>query len=106
MRRLPLRPTKQQKLVVDAVCDFYNVDDPRRNEIDMALWIMGRKRGVKLTDEQMYDITAIQANVGDETYRQSLLQNPVNLKNYPSSRPSKNILHPEMVKYQFKRKVA
>jgi len=73
MRNLPVKRSPEQEIIIGAVQDFWNEDKITRRVINVAVWIMGRKRGVELTDEEKEAVWYVQNNLTDRNYRQSLL---------------------------------
>jgi len=76
MRKLPHELTMNQKIILEATKDFYGEGYPRKmKEIrPVALWLMGRRKGNKLTEEQQEAVWHIRNNLADQTYRQNLLK--------------------------------
>ena len=74
MRNLPTNKTSKHKLIIKAVEDFYNEKiSKNRKLIDVAIWLMNRKKGVKLDEEQKIAIEAVRANLADPVYCQKLI---------------------------------
>ena len=72
MRTLPRKKSDKQKLIIAAVYDYFGVGSKvRANQI--AIYIMGIRREVNLTDEEKSDARAIKENLKDETYIKGLL---------------------------------
>ncbi len=72
MRTLPKNKSDKQKLIIAAVYDYFGVGSKvRANQI--AIYIMGIRREVNLTDEEKSDARAIKENLKDETYIKGLL---------------------------------
>lgn len=72
MRGLPKNKSYKQKLIIAAARDYFGVGNKvRANQI--ALFIMGRKRGVNLTEEEKSDVWGIKDALNDETYIRGLL---------------------------------
>lgn len=72
MRTLPKNKSQKQKLIIAAVYDYFGVGSKvRANQI--AIWLMGRRRGVNLTEEEKSDVWAIKENLKDETHVKGLL---------------------------------
>ena len=72
MRTLPKKKSDKQKLIIVAVYDYFGVGSKvRANQI--AIYIMGKRRGVDLTDEEKSDVRAIKENLKDEIYVKGLL---------------------------------
>jgi len=78
MRRLPTQPNEKQKLIVLAVKDFYGSTPglTQREIIDMSCWLMNRRKGIKLTEEQLETAELIRTNLADQRYRENLLKTP------------------------------
>ena len=77
MRRLPRKQTIQHKLIIEAVDDYFGSGcsiKQQKLKTGIALWLMGRKKGVKLDDEQKEAVEIIRNNLADPTYRKSLLK--------------------------------
>ncbi|OGZ66577.1 MAG: hypothetical protein A3C58_02640 [Candidatus Staskawiczbacteria bacterium RIFCSPHIGHO2_02_FULL_34_10] len=72
MRRLPVKKSLKQKLIMKAVYDYFGIgiDKVRANQI--AIFLMGRKKGVNLTDEEKSDAWAIKINLTDKVYLEGL----------------------------------
>lgn len=76
MRRLPRNKTSKHKLIIKATDDFFGsgcLPENKRLKKDVCLWLMNRKKGVKLNDEQRDAVWHIRTNIADPTYRESLL---------------------------------
>lgn len=72
MRRLPKKKSDKHRLIIKACHDYFGtVEKVRANQI--ALWIMNRRKGVKLTEEEKSDLWEIQCNLKDETYIKNLV---------------------------------
>ena len=80
MRNLPYKRTPKQDLIIKAVFDFCG-RGMKKSEVGetkaVALYLMGRKKGLTLDEKQMEDVWCIQQNLKDKTYVQNLLQNPL-----------------------------
>jgi len=72
MRTLPKNKTEKQKIIINAVYDYYGKEKNLTRANQVALFIMGRKRGVTLTKEEESDLWAIKTNMSDETYFKGL----------------------------------
>jgi len=71
-RTLPKNKSDKQKLIIAAVYDYFGIGSKvRANQI--AIYIMRRKRGVSLTEEEKSDVWAIRENLNDKTYISGLL---------------------------------
>jgi len=72
MRTLPKKKSEKQKLIIAAVYDYFGIGSKvRANQI--AIYIMGKRRGVNLTDEERSDVCAIKENLKDEIYIKGLV---------------------------------
>lgn len=74
MRNLPKKPNEYQKTVIKAVRDFWGdgSDVKDRSIINTALWIMGRRARIELTEQEKEAVWYIQENLKDEIYRKNL----------------------------------
>lgn len=72
MRRLPVNKSPKHTLIIRAVYDYFGVgiDKTRANQI--AIYLMGRKKGVDLTDEEKSDAWSIKQNLVDKFYLEGL----------------------------------
>jgi hypothetical protein len=69
-RTLPKNKSAKQKLIINVVWDYFGIGEKTRaNQI--CLFVMGRKRGVHLTEEEMCDVRCIKINMQDELYLSS-----------------------------------
>lgn len=76
LRQLPRNKTTKHKLIISAVDDFFGEGIPPKDKWlkkNICLWIMGRKRGVNLDEEQQEALWYIQHNLADPEYSHSLL---------------------------------
>lgn len=72
MRTLPKKKSEKQRLIIVAVYDYFGLGSKvRANQI--ALYVMGRKKGVKLSDEEKSNAWAIKNNLKDKIYIKGLL---------------------------------
>ncbi|MFA5652262.1 MAG: hypothetical protein WC933_02765 [Candidatus Paceibacterota bacterium] len=69
MRTLPKNKSEKQKLIIKVVYDYYGGGSTRANQV--AVYLMGRKKGVNLTEKEMSDLWAIKTNMTDKVYMQS-----------------------------------
>lgn len=77
MRNLPRKQTKKHKIIIQAVDDFFGTSYPikqRKLKKGIALWLMKRKKGVKLDNEQKEAVEIIKNNLSDPAYRKLLLE--------------------------------
>jgi len=68
MRRLPLKRSPKQKLIIEMVDDFFGEGCPvekRKLKKDIALWLMNIRRGVELNEEQKDAVCLIRNNIAD-----------------------------------------
>ena len=77
MRRLPTKPTKNHKLILAAVKDFFG-DSLKGTELKSiskaALYVMRRKSGLgKLTEVEKSAVWFVRKNLKDLTYKKELL---------------------------------
>ena len=75
MRRLPTKRSPKQKLIIKAVEDYYGLGasvKEKRESKKLALWLMGRKKGVRLSDEEIGDLERIRVNLQDKVYTSGL----------------------------------
>lgn len=75
MRQLPRNRTKRHNRIIQAVDDFFGDGQPAKERWlrkNIALWIMNRKKGIKLNDEQKEAMWYIKSNLSDPTYREGL----------------------------------
>jgi len=73
MRNLPHNKSPKQELIIKAVEDFCGDDgSSNRNKVNAALWIMGRKRGIELTEEEKDVVWYVQQNLADDIYPMDL----------------------------------
>ena len=77
-RQLPRNKSDKHKLIISAVKDFFGSTPglTKREVIELSCWLMNRKKGIKLTDEQLETAALIRNNIADLKYRQNLLQTP------------------------------
>lgn len=79
MRRLPNKRTKKHNLIIKAVKDYFgeaNLQE-RKSITKVALWLMSRRRGVSLTEEEEEIKETIKVNLQDEVYASALTDNPL-----------------------------
>jgi len=68
MRNLPHKKTKRQDLIIRVVFDFYGPGIQKKDEREakkIALYLMGRRRGISLNEEQMEKVWCIRKNLQD-----------------------------------------
>ena len=76
MRNLPHKPTFKQKLIIEAVRDYFGEvnKEERQSVAKIALWLMGRKKGIVLTEEEQEILEMIKVNLADKVYRGELAE--------------------------------
>lgn len=85
MRRLPRKPSPKQDLIIKTVEDYFGEANPeeKKSATKISLWLMNRKRGIVLNEEEEDVLGVIKANLKDETYASSLTwgdsKDPLNL---------------------------
>ncbi len=75
-RLLPTKRSEKQSMIIWATFDYYGKGLKKRDvpkARDIAIYLMGRKRGVKLSEEQVSDMWAIRENLLDKLYCESLV---------------------------------
>jgi len=77
MRRLPNKRTKKHNLIIKAVEDYFGEVNPRERKsiTKIALWLINRKKGVSLTEEEEGIKETIKANLQDKVYSSALTGN-------------------------------
>ena len=86
MRRLPRKRNQKQNLIIKAVGDYFGKANPeeKKSATKISLWLMNRRKGVVLSEEEKGVLEVIKANLKDKTYISSLTENststPLNLK--------------------------
>lgn len=76
-RTLPRNKTNTHKIIIKAVNDYFGEGCPlkdRKLKKDICLWIMNRKKGVKLNEEQQEILWYVKTNLLDSTYRKELIR--------------------------------
>ena len=74
MRRLPIKPTFKQKLIIEAVKDYFGEikGEEKKSVTKIALWLMNRKKGVVLTEEEQEILEMVKMNLADKLYREEI----------------------------------
>ena len=77
MRRLPLKRTEKQNLILEATKDFFGEVNPeeRKSIVKVALYLMGRKKRNPLTEEEKEIKETIKTNLQDKVYISGLTEN-------------------------------
>jgi len=75
MKHLPSKPNKNQKITIKAVRDYFGeISDKEKMMVKcITLFLLNRKKGVKIEKEWQADIERIKCNISDPTYRESLM---------------------------------
>jgi hypothetical protein len=68
MRSLPKKKSEKQKLIIKAVYDYYGQNNNQQRANQVAIYLMGRKKGVDLTEEEMSELQTIKTNLADSVY--------------------------------------
>jgi len=77
MKHLPNKRTPRQDIIIKACSDYYGVDIDIKENMSakkIAIWLMGRKKNIEFTSEELSDLWAIRANLSDDTYIKSLME--------------------------------
>ena len=74
MRQLPKNKTPRHKMIIEAVDNYFGdcLPDQRRLKKDICLWLMKKRKGIKLNEEQENAVWYIKTNLTDQTYSQTL----------------------------------
>lgn len=75
MRKLPSKRSLKQNRILSAVYDYYGSEmttKEKQQANQIAIYLMGRKRGVNLSEEQKSDMWVIKKNLGDKVYCEAL----------------------------------
>ena len=77
MRRLPRKRNPKQNSIIEAVRDFFGGINPeeKKSAIKISLWLMNRKKGVVLSEEERDILEVVKTNLKDKTYTSSLTEN-------------------------------
>jgi hypothetical protein len=65
---------EKQRLIFDAVKDYFGeVSSKEKSSLkNIALYLMGKRKGIKLSDEEKSIVDRIKANLNDKIYLESL----------------------------------
>ena len=77
MRRLPRKPNPRQNLIIQAVKDYFgdtNLEE-KKSATRISLWLMNRKKGIVLSEEERDILEVIKINLKDKVYVSSLTEN-------------------------------
>ena len=74
MRYLPRNKTPRQKLIIEAIEDYFGDCLPAQKKLkkDISFWLMKKRKGIKLNEEQENAVWYIKTNLTDQTYSQTL----------------------------------
>ena len=74
MRNLPTKRSEKQTLIIKAVEDFCGADrSTKRNIVNVALWIMKRRRRITLDEHEKLILWHVEQNLTDYEYCKNLL---------------------------------
>lgn len=78
MRRLPQKRSPKQKLIIKVAEDYFGEMNPeeKKSAVKISLWLMNRKKGISLTDEEKEIKETIRPNLQDKVYTLGLTGNP------------------------------
>lgn len=79
MRHLPNNKSPKQNIIISACFDYYGPEinaEETKSAKKIALWTMGRKKGISLTEQESSDLWAVKINLADEIYVEALQQPP------------------------------
>lgn len=78
MRNLPYKPTEKQKLIIEAVKDYFGEinTEEQKSARKISLWLMGKRRGIDLTEEEKEIMETMRTNLQDKVYASGLVDNP------------------------------
>ena len=71
-RTLPKNKTDKQRLIIACCQDYFGKGQNSIRSNQIALWIMGKRSGINLTDEEKSDMWAIKENLEDLKYTVNL----------------------------------
>lgn len=77
MKHLPSKKTLKQKIIINACFDYYGTGisgEDTKVAKKIALYLMGRRKGIVLTEEEKSDLLKIKTNLKDKTYSDSFLE--------------------------------
>ena len=73
LRQLPRNRSSRQNCIINAVEDFCgNNESSMRIKTNASLWLMGRKKGIELNEDEKYIVWYVERNLADDEYRQSI----------------------------------
>ena len=71
MRNLPKKPNPKQTLIIEATRDYFGNGWPnklQRSITNVSLWLMQRRKGIILNDEEKEAVWCIAINLKDKVY--------------------------------------
>jgi len=71
MRKFPKNKTIKQKLLINVCYDYYGKGMFPNEKVragQIALYLMGKRRGIELTNQEKSDMWAIKENLKDKIY--------------------------------------
>lgn len=71
-RTLPKNKSEKQKVIIACCQDYFGKSQNTVRSNQIALWIMGKRAGIKLTEEEVSDMWAIRENIEDVKYTLTL----------------------------------
>jgi len=77
MRHLPNNKSPKQNIIINACFDYYGTEttaEETKSAKKIALWVMGRKKGISLTEEEKSALWAIKNNLADRVYAEGLAE--------------------------------
>lgn len=79
MRRLPNKRTEKHNLIIETVEDYFgeaNLQE-KKSITKIALWLINRRKGVFLTEEEGGIKETIKVNLQDKVYTSALTDKPL-----------------------------
>ena len=71
MRRLPIKPNQKQRKIISACQDFFGSGASQTEKTQakrLALWLLNRRKGLLLSEEEQNVLFFIKNNLADKTY--------------------------------------
>jgi|SRR3989338_3462189 len=89
MRNLPYKPTEKQKLIMEAVKDYFGEinTEEQKSARKISLWLMGRKKRISLTEEEEKIKELVRTNLQDKVYSSELVGQPLSEMRCSELRP-------------------
>lgn len=63
MRQLPRKRNLRQAEIIELVKEYFGEENQKSTIAKIALWLMGKRKGVILSDEEKEDLRLIRANL-------------------------------------------